>query len=97
MGSQGCVCVIGFSSVPATTNYDTTCIFQLGEHPFIVRASFAFYRHAQALFANQVEKNIASGIWTPKPPDFDATQVKRLKDGLFASSFTPRDLKNLKI
>lgn len=97
MGSQGCVCVVGFSSVPASSNYDATCVFQPGEHPFIGHASFAYYRYAQALFASDVEKNIASGIWTPKPPDFDANQVKRLKDGLFASLHTSRYLKSLKI
>ncbi|QBR04224.1 hypothetical protein E1956_44675 (plasmid) [Paraburkholderia pallida] len=98
MGAQGCVCVVGFSSVPSSsTTYDTTCVFQASDHPFIVHASFAYYRYAQALFAGDVEKNIASGIWTPKPPDFDANQVKRLKDGLFASQHTSRYLKSLKI
>lgn len=97
MGSQGCVCVVGFSSVPTCTLYDATCVFQPGEHPFIVRASFAFYRHAAVLFATQVEQNIASGIWTPKPPDFDVNQVTRLKVGLFTSPHTPRHMKSLKI
>lgn len=97
MGAQKCVCVVGFSSVPVATAYDATCVFQAGEHLFITHSSFAFYKYAQALFAADVDRNVASGIWVPKPPDFDFNQLNRLKAGLAASPQTSRYLKNLKI
>lgn len=39
-GSQTCVCVVNFSTIPTHIPYDPTCVFTAGDHPFIKHQSY---------------------------------------------------------
>lgn len=96
-GSQDCVCVVNFSTPPTSIPFDTTCIFKANSHPFIQHDSYVFYARAQEMFVVDLQVRVASGLFTPYVPDFDAAQLQTIKNGLQASPKTPRDIKALQL
>lgn len=100
-GSQPCVCLVNFSTVPSNPKvpYDTTYIVPANSqaHPFLHADSYVYYGRAREEFAKDVEANVANGIYIAKPPDFDAGMVHQIIVGLRNSRFTPRNISALPI
>lgn len=100
-GSQPCVCIVNFSSVPSNANvpYDNTCVLSagLGVHSFLQADSYVYYRMAREEFAKDVEGRVASGVYISKPPDLAPAIVQQILAGLRTSKFTPKNIAALPI
>jgi len=73
---------------------DETCIVEPGAHPSIPDKSFAFYRRAQLLNADYIERSIADRLWGFADPLPDAL-LASVQRGAVASPFTARGFKDL--
>lgn len=79
--------LFSLSSIKPDVKYDTTCEFAVGEHPFIVKPSFVYYRQPTRLIAVKIAKLVDSGYYVTKE-DFDPEQFDRLRAGIDKSPFT---------
>jgi len=100
-GSQPCVCIVNFSSVPTNPNvpYDSTCVVPAAAtaHTFLQADSYVFYALAREEFAKHIEAMVAKGVYIAKPPDFAPPIVQQILGGLRASKFTPKNIAALPI
>ncbi|SAL09270.1 hypothetical protein AWB69_00010 [Caballeronia udeis] len=100
-GSQPCVCIVNFSSVPTNPNvpYDKTCIFPASAavHTFLQADSYVYYGRAREEFAKDIETMVAKGIYSPKPPNFGSVIVQQILVGLRKSNSTPKNIVALPI
>lgn len=91
---KSCV-LVSFSSIRLGP-YDRTKVVQPGIHPFIQVPSFVAYRHPRMEISTVLEERANSGVYVPREPVTEALR-QDLIAGLYASPFTPRYLKLLKI
>lgn len=91
---QSCV-LVSFSTIRQGP-YDATRVVQAGVHPFIREPSFVAYRHTRMETSTVLAQRADAGIYIPREPV--SNDLRRdLIAGLYASPFTPRYLKKLKI
>ena len=86
-------------SVTTRRDYsDSTCVLNVGDHPFVNRPSVIFYQDAREMDVALVEKALTSGIrnfvCTPHDPCSDAL-LERIRKGLIDSKQTPKGIKAL--
>lgn len=81
-------------SVTGWTNHlcDGTCRLGAGDHPFLYKDSYVFYRKARVEESSVIAKGIESGHFELKDPMSD-DWVKKIMAGLCASDHTPRKVK----
>lgn len=89
--------MVNLSSIEADIPYDATCVLQPGQHPFIVRPSYVYYRGTRIERANHIRNCIQTGIFTRRPPPFAPDLVAVIKHGLNASPKVARAFKGLPI
>jgi hypothetical protein len=77
------------SSVKPNRSYDSTCVLQAGEHPFLDRQSFVFYAKIQQVPHAGIIRCVKSGLYIPKE-NCDATVLKRIGEGVTESPMAPR-------
>ncbi len=46
--------------------YDTACVFDGGEHPFIEKKSFVLYRAADQKRQDAIERGVEKGLFVPR-------------------------------
>ena len=71
---------------------DTSCVLQVGDHPFIVRDSIAFYHDAREWWTTSdhgYDHLFAKGDLIPQAPMIPAV-LRRIQDGALASHFFKR-------
>jgi hypothetical protein len=71
---------------------DPTTKLGVGDHPFLYKDSYVFYRKARIESANVILKGIESGAFETHDPIDDAW-VAKILEGLCASIHTPRKVK----
>lgn len=72
---------------------DNTCIIEVGEHPFITRKSFAYYRGAVILREHEYSTGLASGHYVRHERVSDDL-LNRLIQGFHASRAVSREVKD---
>lgn len=78
--------LLSVTSVKPGVNYDDTCVFQGGEHPFINRKSYVLYRAAEQKMQSNIERGIGGGVFIPKPSMPDGP-FAAMCDGITRSDF----------
>ncbi len=57
--AKECVLAVNISTVTTDIPYDISCVLNTGDHPFINRQSYVYYRKADIFGATAVAKNVA--------------------------------------
>lgn len=79
--------------VTARSYTDKTVVLGSGAHPFITRESNVSYGMADFVPLSRLEARLSSGSAKMKA-DMSPRLLKQVRDGLFASSRTPHDVKD---
>lgn len=74
--------------------FDSACVLEPGDHPFIQHRSYIAYRYARVDSAAHVEHMVTSQVWLPKEP-CDPQLIERIVSGVRQSRLTPREFKRL--
>ncbi|MDD1609173.1 MAG: hypothetical protein LUO95_00800 [Methylococcaceae bacterium] len=74
------VLLVNISSVKDGTDYDKTCILNLGDHPFIKHESYVYYKSAGGFSSDNISQRIAQGDYRIHDPCSDNT-FNRILDG----------------
>lgn len=72
---------------------DPTVQLNFGDHPFIDRHSYVLYQMALVERRITIEAGVSQGRFAQRE-DMPAAKVQEIQDGLMASRFTPRKVKN---
>ena len=88
---KGCHVLV---SITGWTNHlcDGTTKLGAGDHPFLYKDSYFFYRKARIESSAAIEKGIEDGLFEVQDPMSDAW-VKKIMEGICASIHTPRKVK----
>lgn len=70
---------------------DRTVVLNTGDHPFINRESFVFYRKAFVETASALQANVAAGVYTAHLPA-GRSLVKRIVARMDTSEFTSGEM-----
>jgi hypothetical protein len=77
------------SSVPANSPFDSTCILNLGDHPFIRHDSYVFYAMSRIETTQSLIDGVDAGTFTHKEI-MDESVAARICAGLTESPHTTR-------
>jgi hypothetical protein len=72
--------------------FEQTCIYEVGEHPFVTARSFVPYNHCRQHTVTEIARLVANGVFAPGQA-FDAALVARARAGVQASNRTPNSIK----
>jgi hypothetical protein len=78
--------LLSVTSVRDGMDYDTTCVFRGGEHPFISQKSYVFYRSAEQKMQSALERGVEKGLFVPRP-DMAEEPFAAMCDGITRSDF----------
>lgn len=87
------VILVSVSSIVDGVYYDPTCVLQVGDHIFIKRQSYVYYRLSRTVHVNHLALRITLGE-IKVSANLDARVHSRVCTGLIKSKQTPRDVKN---
>ena len=59
-----CVLLVNISSIKSGVPLDSTCILNIGDHPFVSKPSFIYYKKAEIFSVVGIEQQIAEGSYT---------------------------------
>ena len=77
--SKECVLAVNISSVNDGTEYDKTCVLDVGDHPFVRHASYVYYRKSEVFGVNSISRNVAEGNFIVHQPCSEVTFNRILK------------------
>lgn len=86
--------VVAVSLTSKRPDSDTTVVLQSGDHRFIKHDTVVYYADARLFSKSDLISRIELRLFEPDEA-FSEEKVKIIQRGLFASPFTPRDIKNL--
>lgn len=91
--TRGRMSVVGVnvSSIKEGCMYDSTCVLQEGDHPFIKHSSYVRYQDAVAIGVDSILAGIETGEITVLQ-EFSSTVFQRVLDGFGKSEKTPRKI-----
>ena len=95
-GKNPCVVLVNLSSVRMDVPYDATCLLAPGDHPFVTRTSFVYYRNARIEPESHVLQLTQLGLFKSHEP-MPADVLLRIKAGLYQSPHTKREFKRMKL
>lgn len=72
--------------------YDTACVIELGEHPFIARQSCVVYRRLRTSHRLHLIKCVDGGLFVEREPVSDDL-YERICAGIDASQFAPQGMR----
>lgn len=72
--------------------YDTTCTLDIGDHPFIERASYIWYRKAVITEVSKIEAGVRAGVVT-RDQDISPGILRKLQQGALQSPGTSNEIK----
>lgn len=82
---QKCL-LVNISTIRNSIMFDSACIIEPGEHKFIKKRSFVFYRFAKIIEAKELIKKVKSGEFIAHE-SISEELYKKIVDGLFKSKF----------
>lgn len=88
---KDCVLLVPLCSVRA--KFDSSCIVEVGEHPFVSHKSFIDYRHARVDAVEDIERKLLSKYFKRGDPA-DQALLTRIQQGLQLSSRVQRHIKD---
>lgn len=94
-GNNLWVVLVNLSSVREGVPHDATCVLEPGEHPFVSRRSFVFYRNARIEQESHVLQLTQNGLFKPHDP-MSAGVLQKIKAGLYESPHTKREFKRIR-
>lgn len=71
---------------------DSTCRLSIGDHPFIIRDSYVFYRKSRIEARAVLEAGVQKALFVVRQ-DVNASLLERVRSGVCASIQTPRGVK----
>jgi hypothetical protein len=71
---------------------DTTTILDVGDHPFVRKASVIYYADARVVDTRLLDAAVQRGAFAAHAA-FQAVVIARIQAGVAASPFTPRKIK----
>jgi hypothetical protein len=71
---------------------DTTTILNVGDHPFVQRASVIFYADARMVDIRLLDAAVQCGAYQAHAA-FQPAVIQRIQAGLLASGLTPKKIK----
>jgi len=93
-GTEPQVLMVSFTSIRPGIPYDDACEVSAGEHPFIARSSYIYYREPRLETASKVETMVNTGAWrasTQCKPEL----TQKILAGFKLSKRLPRYFKKL--
>ncbi len=91
--AKECVLLVNISTIKPDIDYDRTCIVQVGDHPFVTRASYIYYRKADIFGSNSLSRNVADGTFQAHQPCSDEL-FSRILNGFDISEDVRGKVKN---
>jgi len=88
-GTEPQVLIVSFTSIKDGAPYDDACEVSPGEHPFITRRSYAYYREPRLEPAAKVEAMVNTGAWRASTP-CSAELTRKILAGFKRSKRLPR-------
>ena len=88
-GAEEQVVVVSFSSVKPGLPYDKACEVALGEHPFILKDSYIYYREPRIYPISVVQDKVNNGEWRTHERCNDIL-IKKVLSGFRKSERLPR-------
>jgi len=76
---RDCVLAVNISSINDGTQYDNSCILNVGDHPFIKHPRYVYYRKADIFGSDSISRNIAEGNFRIHDPCSDQVFNKILQ------------------
>lgn len=73
-----CVLLVNISSIKQNIPYDNACILNMGDHPFITKPSFVYYRMAEIYSIAGIQQQIAEGNYSVREDCSDTVFQKIL-------------------
>lgn len=59
--ASDCFLAVNITSIKPEIQHDTTCVVVPGDHPFVVRPSYAYYEKAEIFGAETTRRRVATG------------------------------------
>lgn len=88
-----CVLLVNISSINGDIIHDSTCELNVGDHPFITKPSYVYYKKAELFGSENIERNVAAGEFQIHAP-CDEDVFKRILKGFDASDDVSRKVYN---
>lgn len=88
-GTSKQVVLVSFTSIREGVPHDCACEVAPGEHPFIVRNSYIYYRQPRIYSVADIEKRVNEGVWRTHAP-CSADLFRRVISGFRKSELVPR-------
>lgn len=85
---------VSLSSLKGGPTDDSTCLIAVGEHPFVVKPSFVFYRGVRVGAESEMDTAFRRGLLVIEP-DLAPGVLQRVQRGLLTSRFVPEAAKQL--
>ena len=93
-GTKPHVIMVSVTSVKPDFPHDPACVIRAGEHPFIKRDSYVYYREPRIESVAHVQNMVDSASWMSQAP-CSAELLERIRAGLLNSTRVPRHIKAL--
>lgn len=81
--------LVNCSSINPEKSYDKTCILDVGDHPFITRQSYIYYKEARIESLDNIEEGIKQNRFIKKEIINDDL-YRRILEGAFKSRYIER-------
>jgi hypothetical protein len=91
--ANGMHILINITSIDPEIIYDETCKIDIGDHPFVTKASYVAYEYAIERHKNFVDRQAKLHVYRANKPA-SAALVTKICDGIKKSKFTPRAVKD---
>lgn len=86
------VLIVNVTSIGLLTEYDKSCVLNVGDHPFITHPSYMYYKGAIVYTAKAINDAVANGDFTEKEDMLDST-FKRVLKGFEITDEVPHKAK----
>lgn len=93
-GPEEQVVIVSFTSIKAGLHHDDACEIAVGDHPFIVRESYIYYREPRIYPATMVRQKVESGEWTEREPCSEDL-IRKVLEGFRKSKRLPRHFNDI--
>lgn len=93
-GGQEHVVMVSVTSIKADFPHDPACVLTPGDHAFLIRDSYIYYREPRVESVLHVRKMVASRTWTPHER-CSKEVLDRIVDGFEHSKRVPRHIRAL--
>ncbi|ESW73309.1 hypothetical protein X771_02230 [Mesorhizobium sp. LSJC277A00] len=78
--------LVSLTSIKPDKAHDPACVFNGGEHPFIDKPCYAYYRLAEQRHSNSIIKAVQAGLFIPRV-DMQEPHLSAICAGIETSEF----------